>query len=88
MSQSVENGDKKPKVPEEIKSHSVDYLDRSWEDYTFEELGQFVHLLAKRAGHRAETKKRQKDLYDAQNYLRMMQAKLDALYPLIPRIRP
>jgi hypothetical protein len=76
------------KTPESIKSHAADYVNHSWEDYTFEELGQFVHLFAKRATHRIDVKKRQKDLYDAQNYLNMMQAKLDDIYPSIPRTRP
>ena len=72
-------------TPETIKSHAADYVDRSWEDYEFQELGNFVHLLAKRAGHRANPAKLAKDLTDAQNYLYMMQAKLDALYPNVKR---
>jgi hypothetical protein len=75
-------------TPESIKSHAADYIDRSWEDYTFEELGQWVHLFAKRSEHRKNPAKLQKDLYDAQNYLNMMQAKLDALYPSVPRSAP
>jgi hypothetical protein len=72
-------------TPETIKSHAADYVDRSWEEYEFQELGNFVHLLAKRATHRVNPDKLRKDLTDAQNYLYMMQSKLDALYPHVPR---
>ena|SRR5690242_398012 len=66
-------------TPDAIKPHAPDYKDHSWELYTMQELGEWVHLLAKRAEHRDNPEKRAKDLYDAQNYLTMMQAKLDAL---------
>ena len=65
--------------PENLVAHDQDYKPQAWEAYSFEELGQWVALLAKRAGHRANDEKRAKDLYDAQNYLSMMQAKLDAV---------
>jgi hypothetical protein len=67
------------KTPNEIQNHAVDYNDRAWEQYSFEELGCFVHLLAKRAGHRFNPDKKKKDLYDARNYLSMMDAKLKDL---------
>ena len=63
--------------PKEIEKHQQDYKAAAWEAYTLAELGNFVHLLAKRAEHRADAAKREKDLYDAQNYLSMMQAKLN-----------
>lgn len=66
-------------MPESIVAHAADYKDRAWEDYTIQELGQFVHLLAKRATMRTDPVKRNKDLYDAQNYLNMIQANLDEL---------
>ena len=62
-----------------IEKHEQDYKPEAWEQYTFAELGQWVHLLATRAGHRDNTTKKDKDLYDAQNYLDMMQRKLDTL---------
>lgn len=45
----------------------------------------WIHLFAKRAEHRRNIEKLKKDLTDAQNYLYMMQAKLDALYPNVAR---
>ena len=62
-----------------IEAHAVDYKSRAWEAYTLAELGQWVHLLATRSGHRDNPEKRAKDLYDARNYLDMMKQKLDAI---------
>lgn len=62
-----------------IDQHQADYKPQAWEAYTIQELGQFVHLLAKRAEHRDNPEKRAKDLYDARNYFLMIGAKLDAL---------
>jgi len=67
------------KTPEEIKPHAADYNPQAWDAYELWELGMWVHLLVKRATHRASVPKRHKDLYDAQNYLTMMQSKLDEL---------
>lgn len=64
-------------TPESIVPHEPKYTDKAWQQYTLAELGQWVHLLHKRAGHRADPAKRAKDLEDAQNYLHMMQAWLD-----------
>ncbi len=69
----------KPKTPESIKGHSAGYQNHSWQDYTLQELGNWVHLLAKRSQHRSNEDKKRKDLEDAQNYLNMMQAWLDYL---------
>jgi len=55
-----------------LLKHEKDYKPLSWKKYSLQELGNFVHLLAKRAGHRANPEKRKKDLYDAGNYLFMM----------------
>ena len=52
------------------------YKPQAWESYTLAELGQWVHLLAARAGHRSDPVKRAKDLEDARNYWHMMGAKL------------
>lgn len=76
----------KANTPESIKPHAQDYSGRAWENYGFDELGNWIHLLAKRATHRTDERKMAKDLYDAQNYLNMMQAKLDGLYPHIERL--
>lgn len=65
-------------TPETIKSHAKDYNDRAWEQYSIQELGNWVHLLVKRASHRSDATKRAKDLYDAQNYLNMIQSHVDS----------
>jgi len=66
-------------TPESIKEHSDRFKDGSWRNYSFEELSNWVHLLSKRAAHRTDKFKKQKDLDDAQNYLDMMQSKLDKI---------
>jgi hypothetical protein len=68
-------------APKELAAHQGVYKANAWEAYTFMELGNFVHLLAKRSEHRSDADKKAKDLYDAQNYLSMMQSKLDELKP-------
>ncbi len=65
-------------TPEGIKQHEASYKPNAWEEYTIQELGTWVHLLAKRSRHRASDKKR-KDLADARNYLAMIGSHLDAL---------
>lgn len=72
-------GDVSMKTPDSIKPHQPDYKPAAWEAYTLAELGQWVHLFAKRAGHRDNPAKRAKDLADARNYLAMMSAHLDAI---------
>jgi len=64
-------------TPESIKKHSAHFKNSSWRTYSYEELANWIHLLTKRATHRTNSKKIEKDLYDAQNYLNMMQSKLD-----------
>lgn len=61
-------------TPEGIKAHEGDYKPASWRQYTVEELRWWVRLLRKRAGHRTDEAKRQKDLYDADNYESMLKA--------------
>lgn len=62
-----------------LEAHQQDYKPNAWDDYSFQELGQWVHLLTKRSEHRDNLEKRNKDLYDAQNYLDMMQNKLSIM---------
>ena len=66
-------------TPESCVPHQADHKNQAWEAYTFAELGQWVHLFAKRSEHRNPGEKKEKDLRDAQNYLDMMQAKLNEL---------
>ena len=66
-------------TPDSILPHQPDYQQAAWQQYTIDELGHWVHLLAKRALHRAHQAKRVKDLYDARNYLAMIVAHLDAI---------
>lgn len=66
-------------TPESIKDHASQYQANAWEQYTMQELGNWVHLFTKRAEHRdpSQVAKIEKDLTDAQAYLDMMQAKLN-----------
>lgn len=66
-------------TPESILSHESAYRAAAWQEYSIQELGNWVHLLCKRAEHRNDPVKREKDLYDAQNYLNMIQSHLDSL---------
>jgi hypothetical protein len=61
-----------------IENHETDYKTAAWMNYSIEELGQWVSLLNKRAQHRDNPEKARKDLYDAKNYLRMIEEKLQA----------
>lgn len=66
-------------TPDSAVVHENKFKPQAWEAYSLLELGQWVHLFAKRSEHRSDAEKKAKDLEDAQNYLDMMQAKLDAL---------
>lgn len=68
-----------PKTPKEIEPHQGKYREGAWRNYTLAELGNFVHLLAKRSQHRTDPVKRTKDIEDARNYLRMMKSHLNWL---------
>lgn len=59
-----------------IEDHDEEYKKNAWHEYSLEELGTWVFLLSKRATHRSDLEKAQKDLYDAKNYYRMMEGKL------------
>ena len=62
-------------TPESIKVHADKYKEGTWRNYSYEELAQWVNLLTKRAAHRTDFEKSQKDLDDANNYLEMLNAK-------------
>lgn len=66
-------------TPESVVVHESKFKPQAWESYSLQELGQWVHLFAKRSEHRVDEDKKVKDLQDAQNYLDMMQAKLNSL---------
>ena len=68
----------KADTPESCRNKEGEFSPDAWQSYTLLELGSWVHLLATRAGHRTDPKKKAKDLQDAQNYLDMMQSKLDS----------
>ena len=65
------------KTPDQIKQHNSKYKDDAWKKYEPLELAYWVVLLAKRATHRDDAQKAQKDLLDARNYLSMFQAWVD-----------
>jgi len=64
-------------MAERLEKHQADYYAKSYEEYSFQELGNIVGFFAKRASHRTDEIKKSKDLYDAKNYLTMMQMKLE-----------
>ena len=66
-------------TPQSCQVNQPDYKAQAWEAYSLHDLGMWVHLLATRAEHRINPVKKAKDLQDAQNYLNMMQSKLDAI---------
>ena len=72
------HGKYNPATPVEILKYDKDYKNKSWMQYSVEELGKWVHLLVKRAEHRTNSVKKQKDIHDARNYWRMMGAYIDA----------
>jgi len=67
-----------PKLPESCKDHQCKYKEGAWRTYSLMELGNWVHLLSRRAQHRTDLDKAKKDMLDARNYLNMMEARLDA----------
>lgn len=75
-------------APASIEPHQKDYQPDAWMMYSIDELGEWVHLLTKRASHRTNLEKAQKDLYDAQNYLNMMQEHLNAAVACINNPNP
>ena len=63
--------------PQSLATHEDKYKPQAWQQYTLQELGEWVHLFHKRAGHRSDKDKAHKDLTDARNYLDMMKEYLD-----------
>ena len=51
----------------------------AWRQYSIAELGTWVDVLTRRATVRTDKEKKEKDLYDAQNYLDMMQERLNEI---------
>ena len=68
---------KKARTPTKILSHSPDYDNGSWREYELWEYGMWAYLLVKRATHRKDGNKREKDLKDAANYWAMGKAVID-----------
>ncbi len=66
-------------TPTQVARHDADYKPGAWKEYTLQELGAWVALLAKRATHRSTFEKRDKDIRDARTYLAMMSAHLDEI---------
>lgn len=65
-------------TPQTIDQPASSYkVPNAWEVYSLNELGQWIHLLVKRAHHRFNGEKRSKDLQSAQNYLNLMQVVID-----------
>ena len=62
-------------TPESIKEHAEKYQEGAWRNYGYDELAAWVHLLIKRASHRTQFEKAEKDLDDANNYFEMLRAK-------------
>jgi hypothetical protein len=65
-------------TPNSIAPHAKDYQNNAWQQYTSLDLGMWVHLLVTRSQHRKDKAKAAKDLYDAQNYLNMLQEHIEA----------
>ena len=59
-----------------LEAHQQDYKEGIFKTYSLAELGQWVHLFHKRSWHRENPSKARKDLYDAKNYLHMMELTL------------
>lgn len=59
-----------------IEKHKEDYKEEIWKNYSLQELGMWVHLFHKRSLHRDNEEKARKDLYDAKNYLWMIEQNL------------
>ncbi len=73
-----ERSETMPSTPPELLEHFAEWQDGTWRDYTISELGDWVHLLHKRATHRITASKRLKDLEDARNYWIMIGSWLDS----------
>jgi hypothetical protein len=56
-----------------LDEHMKDYRKDIWKEYTVEELMWWVLNLTRRSTHRKNIAKAKKDLYDAKNYLWMLE---------------
>jgi len=56
-----------------LNEHQKNYHENAWKGYTVEELEWWVKLLNKRATHRKNTQREEKDLTDAKNYSMMLE---------------
>ncbi len=65
-------------TPASLLPHEPKYKPDAWKEYSIAELGGIVAFFVKRSAMRANPKAAEKDLTDAQNYLDMIQAHLDA----------
>jgi hypothetical protein len=65
-------------TPERIVKDEPNYKPAAWQEYEVHELGWWVHLFVKRALMRGNPAKAGKDLDDAQAYLDMAQAHINA----------
>lgn len=54
-------------------------LEKARDKYSFWELGMWVHMFTTRAANRKTLDARKRDLYDARDYLKMMDNKLKEL---------
>jgi hypothetical protein len=70
-------GDLLANTPPAVAKHQADFKPEAWKDMSVIELATWVEQLTKRAARRANDAKRDKDLYDASNYLAMLQAKFE-----------
>lgn len=64
-----------PAQPTAVVENQANFKHGAWLNYTLVELAQWVELLTKRARHRDNPAKRDKDLKDAENYLAMLTAR-------------
>lgn len=75
-------------TPTSLEPHAKDFHNDAWKMYTPAELGQWVALLVKRSHHRKDPVKAQKDVYDAQNYLNMLQSHVTAAKVAAEYLKP
>lgn len=64
-------------TPDSILEHETKYHANAWQEYSAQELLDWVTLLIKRSSHRTDVEKSAKDLKDASNYADMLMARLD-----------
>ena len=60
-----------------LSKHDKDYNPDAWMDYDEDEYLYWIRLLTKRATMRTNTDKMKKDLYDAKNYMWMLEQYLE-----------